>query len=129
MLQIVLEARKRWPYMGVPVMQCTDSRNTAALVTCRAAPRAHKCLAHTVRRMAQQLNADNPLDCNWVAGHADIPLNVQVDEAAKRAASRSRDHPEASVDTRLLLEQGLFALPRHISRTRHLGRLPRQGVG
>jgi ribonuclease HI len=129
MLQIVLEARKQRPYMGVPVMHCTDSRNTAALVTCRAAPRAHICLAHTVRRMAQHLNADNPLDCNWVAGHADIPLNVQVDEAAKRAASRSRVHPEASVDTQRYLELGLFALPRHISRTRHLGGLPRQGVG
>ena len=129
MLQIVLEACKHRSYLGVPVMHCTDSRNTAALVTCRAAPRAHMCLAHTVRRMAHLLNADNPLDCNWIAGHADIPLNVQVDEAAKRAASRSRDHPQVSVDTQRLLEQGLFALPRHISRTRYLGRLPRQGVG
>ncbi len=103
---------------GTKLILCSDSTNSINIITYRAAPKITAELGHACRSLANAANDTNPTTANWVAGHADIPLNDHVDHLAKSAARRSRaGHPLVDIERRI---QEKDFVPPQCHRTFHL---------
>ena len=119
---IIKRHHQRHPGECLLTTQCSDSKNAIGVITYRSAPALLRELAHATRRIANEVNDIASVEADWVAGHADIPLNEHVDELAKRGAASSQLHPAMALDVDACIAAGHF-IPAKCSSTPHLDQL------